>query len=781
MKLHRWSWGKRPFGFSLICLAMIFAMPAWSQPGNWGEPQTPQAEGVVVSAGASPEEMTPIQQAKKMVDLSSPRNTVTSFLKVMGAAKEGRAEFQTAALQCIRILELPEDERISLGSKLAQEIYEALTSITVNMDVLDDAPENPTTDRDRVYEREVGETTKVALSFKFNDDGVWRFSYTVMANQEDALEQVVEVAEAAAEEVVVDSRVNERLANPRETMQTFLNAFKEGLWDDGGRDQAILTLDLSDVPNNLHIERGEELAALLKKILDRHEVIVVEAISNAPDGLVHVVLVDPTDDFEQRKIEIVPVPIEEGSEVVEWRFSKGSLELLADMWANYYVDQEVVAGFQSEAPEVLSLQLSDWVAKNAPYLMGKFISIEYYKWIGLLLSIILGMVVSRIIAAILLLIVRRVFSREHFQLDKKLEVGFVFPVRIGIMCWVWWLALKPLSLPPDALTWLKTAIVTVSSSAFVWAVYRLVDIFGSYITDKSLRSDNKYDDMVVPLIVRSLKVFVICAGFIFVAEMNEWDYLPALAGFGLLGMALALAAQDTLGNVFGSLTVLMDRPFQIGDWVQIDDVDGNVESVGIRSTRIRTFYNSVVTVPNSALTTAVIDNYGQRRYRRIKMDINITYDTPPEKIDAFCEGIRELIRQHPYTRTDYFHVYLNDFGPSSLDILLYCFLECPEWSTELRERHRLLLDIIRLAKNLGVEFAFPTSTLYMQQAATVDGDPGGNITHESALEDGRKHARGIVEKYLGKNAPTPPPVSFRIASMNEGEAEDDGDDGGDGD
>lgn len=768
-KLSRRLPGQPIFGACVLCLTIFFTLPAWPQPGNWGEAQTPQAEGVVVPADSSPEEMTPIQQAKSQMDLSSPRTTLTSFLTAMGAVQNGTVEYQTAALQCIYLLDIPEEsDRAPKGSALAQDIYQALSAITLDMDTFEDPEEGV-----RDVDLELGDEPKVTLNFRLNDDGVWRFSYGKMTALEEELAEVVEVAEAAAEEVVVDVRVNERLANPRETMQTFLNAFKEGLWDEGGRDQAILTLDLSDVPNNLRVERGEELAALLKKILDRHEVIVVEGISNAPDGLVHVVLVDPTDDFEQRKIEIVPVPIEESSEVVEWKFSKASLELLPDLWTNYYVDLEVVAGFQSEAPEVLSLQLSDWMAKNAPYLMNKPLFIENWKWLGLLLSIILGMIVSRIIAAILLRIVRRAFSREHFQLDKKLEVGFVFPVRIGVMCWVWWLALKPLSLPTDALTWLKAAIVTVSSSAFVWAVYRLVDIFGSYITDKSRRSDNKYDDMVVPLIVRSLKVFVICAGFIFVAEMNDWEYMTALAGFGLVGMALALAAQDTLGNVFGSLTVLIDRPFQIGDWVQIDDVDGNVESVGIRSTRIRTFYNSVVTVPNSALTTAVVDNYGQRRYRRIKMNVGITYDTPPEKIDAFCEGIRELIRQHPYTRTDYFHVYLNGFGPSSLDIMLYCFHECPEWSTELRERHRLLLDIIRLAKNLGVEFAFPTSTLYMQQAAEVEGDPGGGITNETALEDGRNEARGIVEKYLGKNAPTPPPVRFEIPNTNQGVAEGD--------
>ena len=145
------------------------------------------------------------------------------------------------------------------------------------------------------------------------------------------------------------------------------------------------------------------------------------------------------------------------------------------------------------------------------------------------------------------------------------------------------------------------------------------------------------------------------------------------------------------------------------------DVEGSVETVGIRSTRIRTFYNSEIIVPNSMLTTAVGDNMGRRHYRRIKTMLGVQYDTTPDQIDAFCEGVRELIHRHPHTRKDYFHVYLNQFSASSLDILLYCFLECPDWGVELRERHRLFADILRLADGLGVQFAFPTRTLHIFQ------------------------------------------------------------------
>ncbi|MFQ5501485.1 MAG: mechanosensitive ion channel family protein, partial [Phycisphaerae bacterium] len=249
------------------------------------------------------------------------------------------------------------------------------------------------------------------------------------------------------------------------------------------------------------------------------------------------------------------------------------------------------------------------------------------------------------------------------------------------------------------------------------ATYRVIDLIFGYLSILANRSASRFDVLLVPFGRKFLKVVVTVGGLIYFASRIYPDRLTALlGGLGLGGLAFALAAQDTIKNIFGSITVMLDRPFEIGDWVKIGEVEGTVESVGFRSTRIRTFYNSQVNVPNGKLIDAIVDNLGRRRFRRISCMLGLTYDTPPEKIDAFCEGVRELIRRHPYTRKDYYHVYLNAFGPHSLDVLLYCFHEAPDWSTELREKHRLFADILRLAERLGVEFAFPTQTLHVQKS-----------------------------------------------------------------
>jgi len=271
-------------------------------------------------------------------------------------------------------------------------------------------------------------------------------------------------------------------------------------------------------------------------------------------------------------------------------------------------------------------------------------------------------------------------------------------------------------------------------------------------------SEGKLDDALVPLIPKTLKIFITVAGFVFIANNLNMDVTGLLAGLGLGGLAFALAAKDMVQNLFGSVTVLMDRTFTVGDWVVVDDVEGSVERIGFRSTRIRTFYNSLVTVPNSRFITASVDNMGARRYRRLSCKLSLTYDTPPDRIEAFCEGVRELVRQHPYMRKDYYQVYLNELAASSLDVLLYVFWATPDWNTELRERHRLLLDILRLASRLGVEFAFPTQTIHMKSEET-DALPEQEMPQERAFESGREAALGIIEETLGRGV-RPPPVRF---------------------
>ncbi len=387
--------------------------------------------------------------------------------------------------------------------------------------------------------------------------------------------------------------------------------------------------------------------------------------------------------------------------------------------------------------------------------------LEYWQWLGLLTIIVIGSLADRLVARILQLNIKHWQQRNsHFE---QIDSTVLRPLGLMAMALIWWAGLTFLNLPETAMVILLLAVKLLVSLSGVWSAFRLVDVFDSLLLIKAMKTHNKFDDLLVPMITKSLRVFVVVIGIIFIADNLNVDVSSLLAGLGLGGLAFALAAKDLLGNFFGSLTVLLDRPFHIGDWVVIGDVEGMVEEVGFRSTRVRTFYNSLITMPNSILTTTKIDNMGARRYRRMKSMLALTYDTSPERIDAFCEGIRELIQLHPYMRKDYYQVYFNEYGAASLDILVYVFWETPDWNTELRERHRFLLDILRLAKQLNIEFAYPTQTLYLRQDDNRTPQAVNpfktNMTEADAFAMGKKEAQAIVDGTLGRNV-KPDPVRF---------------------
>jgi len=271
-----------------------------------------------------------------------------------------------------------------------------------------------------------------------------------------------------------------------------------------------------------------------------------------------------------------------------------------------------------------------------------------------------------------------------------------------------------LQLPPFAAHYiiliLKAALPLLGTIIF----YRLVNLLSYYLTNLAQKTESTLDDQLVPLIRKTLKSFVVIVGSLFILENLNVPIIPLITGLSIGGLAFALAAQDTIKNFFGSLMIFIDKPFQIGDWITSEDVDGTVEEVGFRSTRIRSFRNSVYYIPNGQLADKTIDNHGLRTYRRFFTTLSINYDTPPELIQLFIDGLKRIIEKHPDTRKDYYHVYLNDLGDSSLNIMFYIFFEVPDWGEELRARHEVLLDILKLAKKLGINFAFPTRTLHVE-------------------------------------------------------------------
>jgi len=449
-----------------------------------------------------------------------------------------------------------------------------------------------------------------------------------------------------------------------------------------------------------------------------------------------------------------------------WRFSRETINQITD-FAIASEDDQTIAGV------VLDKTLMGKIRSAVPgSLKGQTsLGLEHWQWIGILIVIFVGLIFDLLTRTIL----RTLWHRFEIKRGREVEKGAikraVRPFGLLATAIIWYIALDLGLLPVSATIVLIVAVRVVFMVSLVWAAFKVTDLIGDWLTVQASKTETKFDDLLVPMIKRTAKLFIGAIGLIYIASAFSIEIMPLLTGLGIGGLAVAFAAKDTIENFFGSVAVILDRPFEIGDWIYVNDVEGTVEDLGFRSTRIRTFYNSLVTVPNSTLVRAKVDNYGRRQYRRYTTKLNVTYDTHPDKIESFCSGIREIVKLHPYTRKDYYHVWLNGFGPHSLDILVYIFFECPDWSIELREKHRFMLDVVRLADRLGVEFAFPTQKIHLSKDDTPAErleTPEANSERRWVLE-GRKAAREITAEQPWKSE-LPGAVLFAEEFESEHEA-----------
>lgn len=272
-----------------------------------------------------------------------------------------------------------------------------------------------------------------------------------------------------------------------------------------------------------------------------------------------------------------------------------------------------------------------------------------------------------------------------------------------------------LLLPVKVNHFLLVGISVATTVLAVLVFYRLIQFGARYFERIAEQTDTRMDDQLIPLVVIMLKILLWAVGIVLILSELNVDVTGLIAGLSIGGLALALAAQDTLKNFLGSLMIFMDKPFQIGDWISAGDVDGTVEEVGFRSTRVRTFRDSLMYIPNGKLADMTTDNHGMRTYRRFNTKITVTYDTPPASIRLFVEALRKLVEEHPNAVNDNYKIHLNGMGSSALEILFYVFLDAENWDKELEYKQDLLMGILELAETLGVRFAFPTQTLHVEE------------------------------------------------------------------
>ncbi len=626
-----------------------------------------------------------VAYAQVQLDQSNPRALLKTFPEVM------RSGSLSDALPALDIDRKPEDNE---GSP-TPELERTLTHLAEVLDALgvdpSQVPENPGADRLTVqpvrneFDSLVGNVSLVRNGSR------WQFSRETLADL-DAIHTAVFRArsgEGTSGEVAKDVVAPDGLKSPRDTMRTFLTAMNE---DRPG--EAAAALDLRQINSVIRDEEGPRLAALLLAILNRTEYI---DLSRIPD--------DPAEEpflyrsYTQRATgqavgSIVLARQEDGG----WRFTPTTVKELDAIWQTVK-DQPLVSGTKDIDPAALdpSAYLK---SQFPPQFHGKTLWLENWQWLSLLGLLLGAGAIGHGVRLVVRMVLRRTLTPDQFAANRLKLRTFGRSLSLVIACSVLHAGLASLGLPE----WWRATLLVVAKLGWAlggaMALSAAWDLALAWWSRRDEAQSGRREKLVVPVLSRLARAFLlVLALFVFLAAIGV-NVTGIVAGLGIGGLVVALAA-----------TVLVESPFQLGDWIRIGDVDGVVEEINLRSTRVRTFQDSLITLPNSRLITAHVENFGRRRRRQVKTKLGLSYSTTVEQMTEFTARVRHLLASHDSVYEGESYAYFADFGESTLDVRLQFFLLAETLGEELRLREEIMTEIIQIAQDMGVTFAFPTRTL----------------------------------------------------------------------
>ena len=472
----------------------------------------------------------------------------------------------------------------------------------------------------------------------------------------------------------------DEIGNPRAAMRAFIDATND---DDDERAAAVL--DFSSFEEEPSQADKEEAARKIKAVLDRQWYVSYDKVPDDPDGESFRI---PPDAVEQ------PLELSRSKDGA-WRFSAATVAD-ADKLYDEYKDEPLLA------------------SPPAWYQKTKIGDTAIWRIGALFFTILIAFIVSRIVRAVLNHMAGGFDSRNRLMMGAMFRalgqsagfVLFVIGLRIGV-------AFLVLNMTVAAIV--GTCISILMAMAVACVAWNMVSVVDTWLRNFAERTASTLDDMLVPMVRASLRVTIVVLVLVQIATiLSDKPVTSVIAGLGVGGLAIGLAAQDMIKNFFGSIMIFSDRPFELGDRIMVNGFDGPVEKVGFRSTQVRTLDGHLVTIPNGELANASIRNAGKRPYIKRSMNLGVTYDTTPDKVRRAKEILEELLADHEGMDPERpARVYFNDFLDSALNVSVTYWYFPPEYYDYCAFSEKLNLDILDRFNAEGIEFAFPSQTIYM--------------------------------------------------------------------
>jgi len=355
--------------------------------------------------------------------------------------------------------------------------------------------------------------------------------------------------------------------------------------------------------------------------------------------------------------------------------------------------------------------LPEWLLGKGPFQM------EHWQWLGLVAGFLAAWIVGRFAGRVTSWVLRRVVTRTKASWDDEVVRRLGAPLTFGWTIAIVWTARSGLDLPERVDHMLVRGLRAAIVAGIFWGALRTIDVLGAALSQSGWAKERPSSRALILLGRRVSKTLIVAMGLITVVADLGYPVASLLAGLGVGGVALALASQKTVENLFGAFSIGVDQPFRVGDFIRLDDMVGTVEALGLRSTRIRTLDRTLVAIPNSRVSEMKTESYAARDRIRLACTIGVEYGTTAAQMRQVLEGLSTVLKEHPKFWTEGYMVRFKEFGASSLDIEVMAWFTTSDWNEFVAIREGILLQFMEVVEKAGTSFAFPSQTVYVKQAS----------------------------------------------------------------
>lgn len=340
----------------------------------------------------------------------------------------------------------------------------------------------------------------------------------------------------------------------------------------------------------------------------------------------------------------------------------------------------------------------------------KFYGNTIQDW-AISLGIILGgIIVAKILYWAIGKFVKRAAAKTKTKLDDILVDKLEEPVVYGLAILAFYWGFHRLQFGKEVNDFFSHAFTFIFTLNITWLIVRVADsLIEEYVVPIVSKSESDLDDQLMPVIRKAIKGLIWSLGIIVGLNNAGFDVAALIAGLGIGGLALALAAQDTVKNIFGGLMVFLDKPFKMNDRIKVNGFDGMVEEIGVRSTRIRTLEGRLVTMPNGQFSDNAVENVTLEPTRKIVVNLGLTYETAPDDMEKAMEMLKEIVANNDKVEDEPL-ISFNNWGDFAMGILFIYYIKHPD--DILDAQTEINMAILRQFNDAGLEFAYPTQTIY---------------------------------------------------------------------